>query len=208
MEEKIKEENNSKNSVEEILAEEQEKSSIEKEDNQNNIYQNENNLEEINENYEDNNYSANKETEIKELLDSFQKDPHELISNLLQKISNLEGQVNNLREKNDELTKNNIENDTKLKTMSYVGTRKKFILGNNDNNNIEFAELLKEKNDLQEINENMLNMLTEKELENEELQENFENYKNEMKIEIQQYLKTIDELEEKISQNNQKKRKF
>ena len=50
------------------------------------------------------------------------------------------------------------------------------------------VELQKEKKDLQNINENMLNLLTEKELENEELQETFAVYKNEIKAEIEQYV--------------------
>ena len=178
---------------------------VEKEYNSN-ILQNAKILEKINENDEDN-YSTNRET-VKELLDSFQQDPEELISNLLQKITKLEDQVNYLQQKNGELTKDNIQNDTKLQKMSYIGTRKKFMLGNKSDNKIDIAELLKEKNDLQEINENMLNMLTDKELENEELQKNFENYKNEMKLQIQKYLKTIDELEEKISDNNQNKENY
>ena len=36
---------------------------------------------------------------------------------------------------------------------------------------MQITELLKEKNDLQVMNENMLNLWTEKELENEHLQE-------------------------------------
>ena len=66
----------------------------------------------------------------------------------------------NLRKKNDELTKNNFHNDRKIKRMSFVGNRKNFLIGIKDNNDqIKMAELLKEKSDLQEINENMLNML-------------------------------------------------
>jgi chromosome segregation ATPase len=41
-------------------------------------------------------------------------------------------------------------------------------------------------------------MLTDKELENDELQENFDKYKSEIKMEIQKYIDTIEELEDKI----------
>ena len=115
----------------------------------------------------------------------------------------------NLRKKNDELTKNNFHNDRKIKRMSFVGNRKNFLIGIKDNNDqIKMAELLKEKSDLQEINENMLNMLTEKELENEELQEKYMNYQKEVKIEIQKYLDTIIELEDKIAENEQIKENY
>ena len=165
-------------------------------------------LERINENDEDN-YSTNRETENKD-FDSFQQEPSEvIISNLKQKIKILEDQMANLRKRNDELTKNNFHNDRKIKRMSFVGNRKNFLIGIKDNNDqIKMAELLKEKSDLQEINENMLNMLTEKELENEELQEKYMNYQKEVKIEIQKYLDTIIELEDKIAENEQNKENY
>ena len=165
-------------------------------------------LEKINENDEDN-YSTNRETENKD-FDSFQQEPSEvIISNLKQKIKILEDQMANLRKRNDELTKNNFHNDRKIKRMSFVGNRKNFLIGIKDNNDqIKMAELLKEKSDLQEINENMLNMLTEKELENEELQEKYMNYQKEVKIEIQKYLDTIIELEDKIAENEQNKENY
>ena len=47
--------------------------------------------------------------------------------------------------------------------------RKKFKLKNsNDNDSIKWAMINKEKNELQEINEKMLDMLTEKKLENDD----------------------------------------
>ena len=168
-------------------------------------------LERIHENDEDT-YSTNKDT--KDLIDAIQQEqePKELIFSLRQKIEILEEQICNLRKKNDELKKDNIQNNTTIKRMSFVGNRKNFSLGLNDNTcKIKMAEILKEKNDLQEMNENMLNMLTEKEIENEELQENLTIYKNEMKNEVQKYIETIDKLEEKImilEENNQNREKF
>ena len=204
MEDIIKEENKLNNSDLDIMSIE-DNSSIAKDDsvslsskNLPKITHFNKNLEKIHIN-DESTYSTNKET--KELLDAIQQEqePQELIINLRQKIEQLEEQVINLRKKNDELKKDNIHYKTKLRKMCFVGNRKNFTLGDKDNTNIKMAEVLKEKNDLQEINENMLNMLTEKELENEELQENFINYKNEMKTEVQKYIDTIDKLEEKIS---------
>ena len=152
-------------------------------------------LEKIHENDEDN-YSTNKET--KDNLDDL--DHQELITNLRNKVKELEDQIINLRLKNDELTRSNIQNDSKMRKMSFVGIRRKFTFGSGNKgvDSVKLAELLKEKSDLQEINEKMLNMLTDKELENDELQENFDKYKSEMKIEIQKYIDTIEELEDKI----------
>ena len=149
-------------------------------------------LERIHENDEDN-YSTNKET--KDNIDD-----QELITNLRNKIKELEDQIINLRLKNDELTRSNIQNDSKMRKMSFVGIRRKFTFGSGNKgvDSVKLAELLKEKSDLQEINEKMLNMLTDKELENDELQENFDKYKSQIKMEIQKYIDTIEELEDKI----------
>ena len=146
-------------------------------------------LEKIHENDEDN-YSTNKET--KDNIDDL--DHQDLITNLKNRIKELEDQIINLRLKNDELTRSNIQNDSKMRKMSFVGIRRKFTFGSGNKgvDSVKLAELLKEKSDLQEINEKMLNMLTDKELENDELQENFDKYKNEMKIEIQKYIDTIE----------------
>ena len=139
------------------------------------------------------NYSTNKET--KESID----DPHELISHLKSKIEELESEISNLKDKNDTLKKDNIKNDTKLRRMSFVGIRKKFTFSTKGGaDQVKMAELLREKSDLQEINEKMLNMLTDKEMEIEELEENFEKFKTDMKVEVQKYLEVIDDLEDKI----------
>ena len=150
-------------------------------------------LDKINENDEDD-YSPNNEKENNEE----NTEQNELVLSLREKISELECKIIDLKVKNEELKKDNIQNDSKLKRMSFVGVRKKFsIIGDSSQNSVQLANLIKEKNDLQEINEKMLNMLTEKELQNEELQESFENYKNELKTEIQKYLDKIEELEQK-----------
>lgn len=121
----------------------------------------------------------------------------------------MESEISNLKEKNDTLKKDNIKNDTKLRRMSFVGIRKKFTFGTKGGaDQIKMAELLREKSDLQEINEKMLNMLTDKEMEIEELEENFEKFKTDMKVEVQKYLETIDDLEDKIEameEDNHKK---
>jgi len=151
-------------------------------------------LDKIKENDEENYFSnVNEEDKLEENIDQ-----KELISKLREKISELEEKILELKSKNEELKKDNIQTDSKLKRMSFIGVRKKFsMVGDTSQDSVKIANLIKEKNDLQEINEKMLNMLTEKELQNEELQEDFEAYKTELKTEIKKYLETIDELEQK-----------
>ena len=164
-------------------------------------------LEKIHERDEDN-YSTNRS--ILDNLDDNQE-PHELITTLRNKITELEDKLLDLKSKNDELKKNNIRNDTKIRRMSFVGTRRKFNFGSKGSEKIKIAELIKEKNDLQVINEKMLAMLTDKELENEDLQDKFDKYKNDMKTQMQKYLQNIDELEEKIEileEKNKSKENF
>jgi len=101
-------------------------------------------LEKIHENDEDN-YSTNKET--KDNIDDM--DPQDLIANLRNKIKELEDQIINLRLKNDELTRSNIQNDSKMRKMSFVGIKRKFTFGSGNKgvDSVKLAELLKEKSD-------------------------------------------------------------
>ena len=115
-----------------------------------------------------------KETD-EELLNN--KSKIEEIKNLRKKIVELESRNAHLQKRNNELTKENIRSDTKLKRVSFVGTRKNFFF-ENKKNNFQMTELIKEKNDLQEINEKMLDILTEKEIEISKLNENLNNLKN------------------------------
>ena len=89
--------------------------------------------------------------------------PVEEIKNLREKISSLESKNSKLQKKVKELTKENIRTDTKLKRISFVGIRKNFSF-ENKTDSFQMTHLIKEKNDLQEINEKMLNILTEKEI--------------------------------------------
>ena len=133
----------------------------------------------------------------------------EIINNLKKKIDDLESQVFNLKKKNESLKKNNAESNSKMRRISFVGTRHKLTFGLSAKNlkmdNLEMAGFMKEKSDLQEINEKMLNILTEKEIENEELQENYKLYKQNIKKEIQNYLDIIKDLKEKNEKNAKNK---
>jgi len=150
------------------------------------------NLDEIHEVYDSVNYN----------LDINEDDPDKIISDLQQKIVRLEKMNNDLKAKNEDLKKNNIENDSVMKKMGHVGLRRKFTaqgtLKKVQNDSVKIAELIKEKDDLQEMNEKMLDLLTEKEIEIEDLQQKLEDYKLEVKIENEKNLEKIQNLEDKV----------
>ncbi len=129
-------------------------------------------------------------------------DPEKIITNLQEKIMRLEKMNNDLKAKNEDLKKNNIENNSVMKKMGHVGLRRKFTAQSTfkraQDDSVKIAEIIKEKDDLQEINEKMLDLLTEKELENEDLTQKFENYKLEAKLENDKNLEKIKNLEEKV----------
>ena len=149
------------------------------------------NLEEIHEVYD----SVNCNIDILE-------DPEKVINELQEKIMRLEKMNNDLKAKNEDLKKNNIENNSLMNKMSHVGLRRKFTVQTTikkaEDDSVKLAEIIKEKDDLQEINEKMLDLLTEKEMENEDLTQKFENYKTEAKIENDKNLEKIRNLEDKI----------
>jgi len=148
-------------------------------------------LEKIHENEEEN-YSTNiTNIPSKDFIEDEQSDSQQdLVTSLKNKIDELKLKILDLKGKNEELKKNNMQNNTMLKKMSFVGKRRHFNLGSVKGiEEVQLAALLKEKNDLQEMNEKMLNMLTDKELENEDLRENFEEYKNDVKKESKKIIR-------------------
>ena len=166
-------------------------------------------LEKINEKDEDN-YLTNAGEESKEhKVVKFQDESGENLYNIKPRVdrSRKDRKGSSLKKKKDD----NKKDSKSLRRISNtgIGVIKKLTFGNKDYfDKFKMVELQKEKKDLQDINENMLNLLTEKELENEELQETYALYKNEIKAEIEQYIETIEQLEEKIAENNQMKENF
>ena len=137
---------------------------------------------------------------ISELIKEKEKAPEKIISDLQQKVFLLEKMNNDLKTKNENLTKNNTEKTTLMMKISLANMRRKFPIGQNQDKSIQLAEVIKEKNDLQQINEKMLDLLTDKEIENEDLIEKLENNKLEAKLENEKYLEKIKNLEEKIQE--------
>ena len=130
------------------------------------------------------------------------KDSEKIISDLQNKLLIMEKKYNDLKVKNENLTKDNIEKNTLMMKMSLVSLRKGFLSQRSANqlqtNSLKMAEIIKEKDDLQIINEKMLDLLTDKEIENEDLREKIKNYQLEVKLEIEKYLEKIQNLEEKV----------
>ena len=128
--------------------------------------------------------------------------PEELILDLQEKIIFLEKENKALKNKVESITKKDALNNTIIMKMSMVGVRKKFTLKKDITqkkyDDVKVAEIIKEKEHLQEMNENMLDMLTEKEIENEDLNQKFENYKLEAKMQNEKDLEQITNLEKEI----------
>ena len=129
-----------------------------------------------------------------------EKKPEKIILDLQQKIILLEKKNNDLKTKNDILTKNNVEKSALMMKMSLAGLRRKFASPGSlqSKKSEEISEIIKEKDELQQMNEKMLDLLTDKEIENEDLIEKLENYKLETKLENEKYIEKIQILEEKI----------
>ena len=129
-------------------------------------------------------------------------DPKQIISDLTNKIILLEKANNDLKAKNESLVKNNFKNKSLGLKSSLIGMKlglaSQILMKKANSDSSKLADMIKEKEDLQEINEKMLDLLTEKELENEDLMEKLKNYELKSKLEIEQNEEKIRTLEEKL----------
>ena len=129
-------------------------------------------------------------------------DPKQIISDLTNKIILLEKVNNDLKAKNENLIKNNFKNKSLGLKSSLIGMKlglaSQILMKKANSDSSKLADMIKEKEDLQEINEKMLDLLTEKELENEDLMEKLKNYELKSKLEIEQNEEKIRALEEKL----------
>jgi len=133
---------------------------------------------------------------------SSEEDTEKMISDLQQKVILLEKNNKDLHSKIEELTKKNMDSNSLMMRLSLVGMRKRFgfkdSLTKAQDDSVKLAEIIKEKDDLQAMNEKMLDLLTDKELENEDLLEKLENNRLEAKLEHEKSLEKIQALEDKI----------
>ena len=159
---------------------------------------------------DNNTLDENKAADIQNFLVS--EDTNKIITDLTNKITILEKENNDLRIKNETLIKNNTKNNYLNLKSSLLGMKwnlaSQILLKKAEKGANNFEEIIKEKNDLQEINEKMLDLLTEKEIENEDLNEKLKNSEFKSKIEIEQNEEKIKSLEEKIKSIESSKEEY
>ena len=137
-----------------------------------------------------------------ELEDDKEIDPHKLIVELQEKIVLLEKENKDLKKKVETIKKKDVLNSSIINKMSMVGLRRNFTLKKNvtmlENDPVKVAEIIKEKEDLLEINNEILDMITKKEIENDELNQQYENYILKTQIEKDKLNEQIKNLKENI----------
>ena len=126
-------------------------------------------------------------------------DPYKLIVKLQEKIILLEKENKDLKKEVESIKKKDILNSTIINKMSMVGLRRNFTLKKNvsvlKDDSVELAKIIKEKEELQMINNEILDMITKKELENDELNRQYENYILKTQMEKETFLEKIQNLE-------------
>ena len=124
------------------------------------------------------------------------------ICHLNAQILNLENSLNEMKRHNQTLLIENSQFKTANKRLSFTSKGRSCSINPNSKQSsaYQLAEILNEKNELQELNEKMINMLTEKEIENGELREQFENYQQEKTFQIDELNEKISELAEELEQ--------
>lgn len=141
--------------------------------------------------------------DFQEFMKEYEDDPKNLISTLLNYIQSRDKEIENLKKKNEELMKNNTNSNLKVKALSYVGLKKNVSMVIRNDKNVQMAEILNERDELKKINENLLSMITDKELENEKLLEKIGNYENGLKEEYSKHEKQVDSLENELDKKDE-----
>ena len=150
------------------------------------------------------------ESENEELDEEKEENANKIISDLLEKIVLLEKTNKDLKNKIESLTKKQTLNSSILTKIETVGLRKFTLKSDLQKDSVKLAEITKEKDELQQINEKMLDMLTENELEIDDLNKKLEDCKLEAKIQNEKNLEQIKALEERIEslENTEKENEF
>ena len=153
---------------------------------------------------------AENESENEELDEEKEENANKIISDLLEKIVLLEKTNKDLKNKIESLTKKQTLNSSILTKIETVGLRKFTLKSDLQKDSVKLAEITKEKDELQQINEKMLDMLTENELEIDDLNKKLEDCKLEAKIQNEKNLEQIKALEERIEslENTEKENEF
>lgn len=153
---------------------------------------------------------AENESENEELDEEKEENANKIISDLLEKNVLLEKTNKDLKNKIESLTKKQTLNSSILTKIATVGLRKFTLKSDLQKDSVKLAEITKEKDELQQINEKMLDMLTENELEIDDLNKKLEDCKLEAKIQNEKNLEQIKALEERIEslENTEKDNEF
>ena len=153
---------------------------------------------------------AENESENEELDEEKEENANKIISDLLEKNVLLEKTNKDLKNKIESLTKKQTLNSSILTKIATVGLRKFTLKSDLQKDSVKLAEITKEKEELQQINEKMLDMLTENELEIDDLNKKLEDCKLEAKIQNEKNLEQIKALEERIEslENTEKDKEF
>ena len=153
---------------------------------------------------------AENESENEELDEEKEENANKIISDLLEKNVLLEKTNKDLKNKIESLTKKQTLNSSILTKIETVGLRKFTLKSDLQKDSVKLAEITKEKDELQQINEKMLDMLTENELEIDDLNKKLEDCKLEAKIQNEKNLEQIKALEERIEslENTEKENEF
>lgn len=153
---------------------------------------------------------AENESENEEFDEEKEENANKIISDLLEKIVLLEKTNKDLKNKIESLTKKQTLNSSILTKIATVGLRKFTLKSDLQKDSVKLAEITKEKDELQQINEKMLDMLTENELEIDDLNKKLENCKLEAKIQNEKNLEQIKALEERVEslENTEKDNEF
>ena len=153
---------------------------------------------------------AENESENEELDEEKEENANKIISDLLEKNVLLEKTNKDLKNKIESLTKKQTLNSSILTKIATVGLRKFTLKSDLQKDSVKLAEITKEKDELQQINEKMLDMLTENELEIDDLNKKLEDCKLEAKIQNEKNLEQIKALEERVEslENAEKDNEF
>ena len=153
---------------------------------------------------------AENESENEEFDEEKEENANKIISDLLEKNVLLEKTNKDLKNKIESLTKKQTLNSSILTKIATVGLRKFTLKSDLQKDSVKLAEITKEKEELQQINEKMLDMLTENELEIDDLNKKLEDCKLEAKIQNEKNLEQIKALEERIEslENTEKDKEF
>ena len=145
-----------------------------------------------------------KENKENENDNSKEVDVFQTIEELNQKNLLLEMENQNLKKKLESNSEDKKSNKKMWWKLAFIGMKNKFKLKTDvskvQSDSAKIAEIIKQKDDLQEINEKMIDMLTEKEIENETLNHEYEQYKVKAECQNVNNLEEIEYLKNRIQE--------